>query len=64
MGTMPVISLSAHHQGENGRTQEQELREALEQIELADQVGLDEVWLGEHRFSRHGSLSGIFHSLR
>ncbi len=42
------------------RTQEQALREALEQIELADQLGLDEVWLGEHRFSRHGLLSGIF----
>jgi len=41
-------------------TQEQALREALEQIELADQLGLDEVWLGEHRFSRHGLLSGIW----
>ena len=41
-------------------TQEQSLREALEQIELADRLGLDEVWLGEHRFSRHGLLSGIF----
>ncbi len=37
-------------------TQEQSLREALEQIELADQLGLDEVWLGEHRFSRHWLL--------
>ena len=36
------------------------MREALEQIELADRLGLDEVWLGEHRFSRHGLLSGIF----
>ena len=41
-------------------TQEQALREAMEQIELADQLGLDEVWLGEHRFSRHGLLSGIW----
>ena len=41
-------------------TQEQSLRDAMEQIELADQLGLDEVWLGEHRFSRHGLLSGIF----
>ena len=41
-------------------TQEQALRDAMEQIELADQLGLDEVWLGEHRFSRHGLLSGIF----
>ena len=41
-------------------TQEQALREAMEQIELADQLGIEEVWLGEHRFSRHGLLSGIF----
>ncbi len=42
------------------RTEERALNEALEQIELADQLGIDEVWLGEHRFSRHGLLSGIF----
>ena len=42
------------------RTQERSLQEAMEQIELADQLGLDEVWLGEHRFSPHGLLSGIF----
>ena len=40
--------------------QRQSLDEALEQIELADQLGIDEVWLGEHRFSRHGLLSGIW----
>ena len=42
------------------RTSDQVLRESLEQIELADELGFDEVWLGEHRFSRHGLLSGIF----
>ena len=41
-------------------TQEQALTEAMEQIELADRLGIDEVWLGEHRFSRHGLLSGIW----
>jgi alkanesulfonate monooxygenase SsuD/methylene tetrahydromethanopterin reductase-like flavin-dependent oxidoreductase (luciferase family) len=41
-------------------TAEQSLHDALEQITLADQLGLDEVWLGEHRFSRHGLLSGFF----
>ena len=41
-------------------SQEQALKEAMEQIELADQLGIDEVWLGEHRFSRHGLLSGIW----
>ena len=41
-------------------TQSQALHDSLEQIELADRLGLDEVWLGEHRFSRHGLLSGFF----
>ncbi len=39
---------------------EQTLNDALEQIELADKLGLQEIWLGEHHFSRHGILSGIF----
>ena len=41
-------------------TQQQALNDALEQIEYADQLGIEEVWLGEHRFSRHGLLSGIW----
>ena len=41
-------------------TEEQDLLEALEQIEYADQLGIENVWLGEHHFSRHGLLSGIF----
>ena len=40
--------------------QKQSLDESMEQIELADRLGIDEVWLGEHRFSRHGLLSGIW----
>jgi alkanesulfonate monooxygenase SsuD/methylene tetrahydromethanopterin reductase-like flavin-dependent oxidoreductase (luciferase family) len=40
--------------------QKQSYDEAVEQIELADQLGIDEVWLGEHSFSRHGLLSGIW----
>jgi alkanesulfonate monooxygenase SsuD/methylene tetrahydromethanopterin reductase-like flavin-dependent oxidoreductase (luciferase family) len=47
-------------QWHDSRTQEQALREALEQIELADQLGIKEVWLGEYHFSRHGLLSGLF----
>ncbi len=39
---------------------EQVLLDTMEQIEMADKLGLDEVWLGEHRFSRHGLLSGFF----
>ena len=41
-------------------TQEQSLLEVLERAELADQAGFDEIWLGEHHFSRHGILSGLF----
>ena len=33
--------------------------ETLERIELVDQLGFDEVWIGEHHFSRHGLVSGI-----
>ena len=41
-------------------TQERSLLEVLERAELADQAGFDEIWLGEHHFSRHGILSGLF----
>ena len=41
-------------------TQDQALNDALEQIVYADQMGIEEVWLGEHSFSRHGLLSGIW----
>ena len=33
---------------------------ALEQIELADRLGIQDIWLGEHHFSRHGIMLGIF----
>ena len=33
--------------------------ETLERIELVDQLGFDEVWIGEHHFSRHGLVSGL-----
>ena len=52
-----IFTIGAWHES---KTQAQTLNEALEQIELADKLGMDEVWLGEHRFSRHGLLSGIF----
>jgi alkanesulfonate monooxygenase SsuD/methylene tetrahydromethanopterin reductase-like flavin-dependent oxidoreductase (luciferase family) len=42
------------------KSQQRSLEESMEQIEFADQLGIDEVWLGEHRFSRHGLLSGIW----
>ena len=37
-------------------TQSQALHDALEQIELADRLGLDQVWLGEHRFTARLAL--------
>ena len=52
-----LFTIGAWHEN---RTQAQALNEALEQTVMADQMGMDEVWLGEHRFSRHGLLSGIF----
>ena len=47
-------------QWHESRSPKEALSEALEQIELADRLGIEEAWLGEHRFSRHGLLSGIF----
>ena len=41
-------------------TAEQTLEATLEQVELADRLGIQDIWLGEHHFSRHGILSGIF----
>lgn len=41
-------------------TAESTIDATLEQIELADQSGIQDIWLGEHHFSRHGILSGIF----
>ncbi len=45
-----------HHEMEGDRV----FNEALDQIELADRLGVQDIWLGEHHFSRHGILSGIF----
>ena len=36
------------------------LTNALEHVERADALGIQDIWLGEHHFSRHGILSGIF----
>ena len=52
-----IFSIVPYHED---FTQQQALTQALEQIQFADEAGLDEVWLGEHRFSRHGLLSGIW----
>ena len=52
-----IFSIVQWHES---RTHQQALSEALEEIELAEQLGIDEAWLGEHHFSRHGLLSGIF----
>ena len=39
---------------------EDTITNALEQVEFADRLGIQDIWLGEHHFSRHGILSGIF----
>ena len=41
-------------------TAERAFDASLEQIEFADKLGIQDIWLGEHHFSRHGILSGIF----
>jgi alkanesulfonate monooxygenase SsuD/methylene tetrahydromethanopterin reductase-like flavin-dependent oxidoreductase (luciferase family) len=41
----------------------QSINDVMEKIELADKLGMDEIWLGEHHFSRHGLVSGIFSML-
>ena len=41
----------------------QSISDVMEKIELADELGMDEIWLGEHHFSRHGLVSGIFSML-
>jgi alkanesulfonate monooxygenase SsuD/methylene tetrahydromethanopterin reductase-like flavin-dependent oxidoreductase (luciferase family) len=53
-GTFHII------QWHESKTQAQSIKEALEQIELADELGFDAAWIGEHHFSRHGLVSGIF----
>ena len=52
-----IFTIVPYHQD---FTPPQALSDALEQVRFADQAGLDEAWLGEHRFSRHGLLSGIW----
>ena len=41
-------------------TEAEHFQQTMEKIELADQLGFDEVWLGEHHFSRHGLVSGLY----
>ncbi|MBT6275374.1 MAG: LLM class flavin-dependent oxidoreductase [Chromatiales bacterium] len=41
-------------------TPEQSIKAVMEKIELGDTLGIDEIWVGEHHFSRHGLVSGVF----
>ena len=50
-------------QWHESKTQEESIADVMEQIEFADELGLDEAWLGEHHFSCHGLISGIFSTL-
>jgi alkanesulfonate monooxygenase SsuD/methylene tetrahydromethanopterin reductase-like flavin-dependent oxidoreductase (luciferase family) len=47
MNLFPASGEESHHQL---------LRNTLEEIELADQMGFDSVWLAEHHFSEYGIL--------
>ncbi len=44
-------------------TPAQSIQDVMEKIELGDTLGIDEIWIGEHHFSRHGLVSGIFSML-
>tara|TARA_B100000676_G_scaffold94769_1_gene94628 strand:- start:116 stop:1165 length:1050 start_codon:yes stop_codon:yes gene_type:complete len=44
-------------------TPEQSIEAVMAKIELGDTLGIDEIWIGEHHFSRHGLVSGIFSML-
>jgi alkanesulfonate monooxygenase SsuD/methylene tetrahydromethanopterin reductase-like flavin-dependent oxidoreductase (luciferase family) len=41
-------------------TPQQSIEAVMAKIELGDTLGIDEIWIGEHHFSRHGLVSGIF----
>ena len=41
-------------------TPRQSIEAVMEKIELGDKLGIDEIWIGEHHFSRHGLVSGVF----
>lgn len=40
----------------DGASDHQVLRDTLEEIQLADELGFDSVWLAEHHFSKYGIL--------
>ncbi|MFG2043486.1 LLM class flavin-dependent oxidoreductase [Dactylosporangium sp. NPDC048998] len=42
----------------DGTSDHQVLRETLDEIQLADELGFDSVWLAEHHFSKYGILGG------
>ena len=44
-------------------TPAQSIQNVMEKIELGDTLGIDEIWIGEHHFSRHGLVSGVFSML-
>ncbi|MGY8958821.1 MAG: LLM class flavin-dependent oxidoreductase, partial [Alphaproteobacteria bacterium] len=44
-------------------TPAQSIQAVMEKIELGDTLGIDEIWIGEHHFTRHGLVSGIFSML-
>ena len=44
-----------------GTSDHQVLRDTLDEIQLADELGFDSVWLAEHHFSQYGILGSPLH---
>ncbi|WP_238010523.1 LLM class flavin-dependent oxidoreductase [Dactylosporangium sp. AC04546] len=44
-----------------GTSDHQVLRDTLDEIEMADELGFDSVWLAEHHFSKYGILGSPVH---
>lgn len=44
-----------------GSSDHQVLRDTLDEIQLADELGFDSVWLAEHHFSQYGILGSPLH---
>jgi len=40
----------------DGASDHQVLRDTLEEVQLADELGFDSIWLAEHHFSKYGIL--------
>lgn len=51
-----IMNLFPANDGGPGRSDHSVLRETLDEIQMADELGFDSVWLAEHHFSEYGIL--------